>query len=250
MTLRLAAVLCGVSVLLPTLPLLGSEGPEEKGPKQSFEVTNTERVSFLPGGIIHLDHSYGYLTVEGWDEPEVEVTVTKSTDRFYETGQKEEAGRRLDLIRVVTERRSETELSITTILASRHGDWAPPLPSATKVGVTVDYRIHVPRDSRLVIHNRTGYVWVSDVTGDIEATSRTGDMIVMLPDPGPYSIDAKTRLGSITSDFTGKAHNNQFLVGSHFLYGSQAPSRRIHLRMGIGSITIKKGPPSAPFGKN
>ena len=64
--------------------------------------------------------------------------------------------------------------------------------------------VHVPRDSRVVIHQDNGYVWVSDVTGDIEVDSHTGDMIVMLPDPGPYSIDARTRMGSISSDLTGK----------------------------------------------
>ena len=53
-------------------------------------------MNFLPGGTIRLDNSYGYLTVEGWDEPEVEITVTKSTDRFYEPEQKEKAEQRFD----------------------------------------------------------------------------------------------------------------------------------------------------------
>jgi hypothetical protein len=118
-----------------------------------------------------------------------------------------------------------------------------------KRGVKVEYTVRVPRDSRLVVHHDNGYVWVSDVTGDIEANSHTGDMIVMLPDPGPYSIDATTRMGRVSSDFTGRART-RFLLGTHFAYASQAPSRRIYLRMGRGSITVKKGPPSGPFGKN
>ena len=73
------------------LTLFGAERPLRRGPEQSFEVTSTERVNFLPGGTIRLNNSYGYLTVEGWDEPEVEITVTKSTDRFYEPEQKEKA---------------------------------------------------------------------------------------------------------------------------------------------------------------
>ena len=95
------------------------------------------------------------------------------------------------------------------------------------------------------------YVWVSDVTGDIEVDSHTGDMIVTLPDPGPYSIDARTRLGSVSSDFTGRSRTlSHYLVGTHFTYASPAPSRRVHLRMGRGSITIKNGPPSGPFWKS
>jgi hypothetical protein len=86
MTSRLAVVLFGLSVVATNLPLSGADGPPEKGPKKSFEQTSTERVKFAPGGTIRLDNSYGYLTVEGWDEPEVEVTVTKSTDWLGESG--------------------------------------------------------------------------------------------------------------------------------------------------------------------
>jgi len=260
MTRKLTAVLFGFSAVGATLPLLGAEAPEERGPKQSFEVLKTERAPFLPGGTIHVDNSYGYLTVEGWDEAEVEITVTKSTDRFFKPGQKEKAVKHFDQIRVVTERRSDQELGISTatpvrtslftsVLPSGQMIITTPLPPNNKRGVTVEYAVRVPRDSRLVVHQDNGYVWVSDVTGDLEVRSHTGDMIVTLPDPGSYSIDARTRIGSISSDFTGNGHK-RFLVGTHFAYASQAPSRRITLRMGRGNITIKNGPPAGPFWKN
>jgi hypothetical protein len=127
--------------------------------------------------------------------------------------------------------------------------WPPPLPATTQAGVTVEYRIHAPRDSRLVIHHDTGYVWISDITSDIEVTSRTGDMIVMLPVPGFYSIDARTAAGSISSDFTGMGRN-RFLFGNAFTYTDERQSRRVFLRMGRGSITVKKGPPLGAYGKD
>ena len=65
-----------------------------------------------------------------------------------------------------------------------------------KSGVTTEYQIHVPRASRLEIHHGGGYVFVADVTGDIEATSRHGDILLMLPGPGPYSIDAKSKFAT------------------------------------------------------
>jgi len=236
----------------------GADGLPEKGPKQSFEETKTERVKFQSGGVIRIDNSYGYLTVEGWDEPEVEITITKTTDRFYEPERKAKAERHFDEIRVVAERRSDKELAISTSLPVHHNlvsSILPPkriivtMPVHSKRGITVEYTVHVPRDSQLVVHHDNGYVWVSDVTGDIDVDSHTGDMIVMLPDPGPYSIDARTRLGSVSSDFTGKA-NRSLLVGSHSVYTGQASARRIYLRMGRGSITIKNGPPSGHYGKD
>ena len=240
----------GLSVLGTTLPLPAAEGVYEKGPKQSFEVTNTERVPCAPGGTIRLNNSYGYLTVEGWDEPAVEIAVIKSTDRFYEPSQQQRAEQPFAEVRVVAERRSDKELAISTIPPGGHS--YPPLRRHAKRGVTVEYRIHVPRDSRLIVHHDNGYVWVSDMTGDLDVRSHTGDLIVMLPDQGPYSIDARTRMGSVSSDFTGKSMSrlSQLLVGSHFDYASQTPKRRIYLRMGRGSIEILQDRPDRPLEKH
>jgi hypothetical protein len=259
---ELAMVLFALSAIGAPVQLFAKEpaadGPVEKAPKQSFEATSTEHVNFLPGGAIRVDDSYGYLTVEGWDEPEVEIIVTKSTNRFLEPEQKEHAEKAFEQIHVAAERRSDKELVISTTLPDRHGFPYSILPSRqiiftmpkkTTLGVTVDCTVHVPRDSRLVVHQDHGYVWVSDVSGDIDVNSHTGDMIVLLPDPGPYSIDARTRLGSVSADFAGRGHK-RFLVGTQLVHASQAPSHRILLRMGRGSITIKDGPPSGPLWKN
>jgi hypothetical protein len=245
-------------VVLAGLTAMDAAGQE--GPKQSFEVSKTEHINFAPGGTIRITNSYGYLTVEGWDEQEVEIAVTKSTDRFYEPGRKEKAERHFDEVRVVAERRSDKELAISTTLPHRNSPLTTRLPSGQvivttpvppnhKRGVTAEYTVHVPRDSRLIVHHDNGYVWVSDVTGDIEVRSHTGDMIVMLPDPDGYSINARTRVGRVSSDFTGKTLS-QFLVGSHFAHATQSPAWRVYLRMGRGSITIKSGPPSGPYWRN
>ncbi len=254
MTRKLAGLLFAAGMLGPGVLLPGADRPRENGPQRSFEVTSTQRVPFLPGGTIRLDNSYGYLTVEGWDEPEVEITVTKSTDRFFEPGQKEKADKNFDRIRVSAERHSDKELAIATtvprrnsflnsVLPMRHIIGASPLPSHNRHGITLEYTVRVPRDSRLVVHHDNGYVWVSDVTGDIQVNSHTGDMIVMLSDAGPYSIDASAKVGSVSSDFAGKSAS-RFLLGTHFAYPGEGKSQRIDLRMGRGSITIKRSQPS------
>jgi hypothetical protein len=260
MTRKVAGLLFAVTMLGTRLHLLGADRPRENGPERSFAVTTKERVPFLPGGTIRVDNSYGYLNVEGWDEPAVEITVTKATDRFFESEEKEKAEKNFDQIRVSTERRSDKELAISTTVPVRNSLFTSVLPSGliivtrpllpnNKRGVTVEYTVRVPRDSRLVVHHDNGYVWVSDVTGDIQVNSHTGDMIVMLSDPGPHFINATARFGSISSDFAGKSVS-QFLLGTHFAYPSERPSQRIDLRMGRGSITIKKSPPSGPSGEN
>jgi len=194
--------------------------------KRPVEVSTTERVDFAPGGTIRIAGSPGYLTIEGWDEPAVQITVTRYTDRLYEPGQRDDAQQRLGSVHVTAERRSATELAIGTA----HG---------RKSHVTVDYRILAPRDSQLIIHHDAGYVWVDGMTGNIEAHSHSGDMTLLLPAAHRYSIDARTRLGDVSSDFDGVG-KSQFLVGERFTNAAEEPCRRLFLRMGRGKITIRQ----------
>ena len=230
-------------------PLSAAETLAATGPKQPFEQSSTQSLKFAPGGTIHVNSSYGFLTVEGWDEPEVRITVIKSTDSFYDPSQEKEAAQRFEQIQVATERASNRELSITTTVPVRRRALLPALKKAAHLGITVEYKILVPRDSRLVVKHDNGYVWVSDLTGDVEVRSHTGDMIVALPDPGPYSINASTRVGSVSSDFTAR-NKSEFFFGTHYEYPSETSSRRVFLRMGRGSITIVKGSALAPFYKD
>ncbi len=172
--------------------------------------------------------------MEAWDQPEVEVTTIKSSRH----------ARCLDEVRVVTDRRSASELAITTTRPP--GNFFARLFGFT-CGATIEQHVNAPRDSRLVIHHGAGYLMVSRISGDIEASSRSGDIVLMLPDPGPYAIDAKSRFGSVSSDFAGTAHRRK-LLGEQFAGASPSSSRKIHLRMGWGGITIKEVPstPEAP----
>jgi len=218
MTSRVAVLLFELSVLGTTLPVFGQAG------RQPAQVTTTERVSFAPGGIIRIDHSYGELNVEGWGQPEVEVTVIKSMPYDYKPKRADAAAERLRGVRIVTERKSDAELVISTFKSTG--------------GVRAEYEIHVPRNSGLAIHHGTGSVSVRDVTGDIEAIAGRGDIMLWLP-PGSYSIDAKTKLGNVSSELEGAALS-QYLVGQRFTRVSPlAPSHRLYLRMGFGGITIK-----------
>ena len=235
MTRRLAALFAGLNIVGILLPLFGDEAS-----KRPVEVLHTERVNFVSGGTIQVLHSFGSLSVEGWDRPEVEVTVVKSRERYYEPKHREQAVHALERVRIVAERHSDRELTISTILPHHRF----PRSLFGKSGVIVEYRIHVPRDSNLAIHHGTGRVLVSSVTGNIDATSRSGDILLMLPDSGAYSIDARSKLGTVSSDFPGDSHR-RYLVGSGFARATPPPSRRIQVRTRMGGITIKAAPVEA-----
>jgi hypothetical protein len=61
-----------------------------------------------------VNHSFGELSVEGWDRPEVELTVTKSPDELYGPKDQAEAAKFVENVHITAERRSDTDLEIST----------------------------------------------------------------------------------------------------------------------------------------
>ena len=207
---------------------------------QPVQVSNTEHVNFAPGGTIRLKDSFGYVSVEGWDKNEVEITVVKSMG--YDTEPAAQATQHLDGVKVVTGHPSGTELEITTSKGACPHRVFHPLDKCRDV--TVEYHIRAPRNSNLVIHQTGGYVSVMGMIGNIDATNGRGDIVLMLPDLAKYSIEARTKLGLVTSDVAGATHNKH-MMGEIFSHGDSSLARKLVLKMGFGGITIKELPAEA-----
>jgi len=233
MTYKLS-VACIALCVIGTAPLFAAEVPIRR-PEQTL---STERVSFAPGGTIRFDKSFGDLYVEGWDQAQVEVTLIKL---FQDYDAPKNAAELLEQVKFTTGHPSATELVIGTTIPShsffRH-------PFGGKGPVDVRYELRVPRDSNLVIHHGGGSILIGNITGNIEATDREGDIVLMLPTPGPYSIDAKSKMGTTISDIPGRAHVRH-LIGEGFTSSDTNSPRKIFLRVGFGGITIKEVPPEA-----
>lgn len=213
-----------------SIPLYNQHAEEEK----QLQGSSAETIHFAPGGLIHIRGSYGDLVVEGWEQPTVEISVTK----LLSYGFKEDK-QRLERVRVASERKSDSELSISTIAAPANMFLRP---FGKGNGVAVEYNIKVPRHSKLDIRHGVGMVTISNIIGDIEATGHRGDVMISLPDVGTYAIDARSKFGVITSDFAGSPTLAFYRVGERFASENTPPAPRIRLRMGFGSITIKRLP--------
>jgi len=192
-----------------------------KPPERAVRVVTTDQVDFN-GGAIHVNNAYGELNVEGWDEPRVEITVTRSTFRPPGQKEQEEGTAYLNRIKVTMQKAANGDVEISTQFPGRNrllrvihglGDF------------TLDYRIKVPRNAKLSIRHGVGDVIILNVGGDIDAAIRSGDIVVQLPDQGNYTVDAKCKLGSVYKDVDG----------------SQAGSgHTLHLRSLVGGISIQR----------
>jgi hypothetical protein len=226
MRLKLAVV-AALGICLPLMAAV---------PKQDIEAVTTDRVSFVLSGAIRVSGGVGQLNVEGWDQPAVEITVTRMLFRQDTPKKREQVKQRLDGIRVVTKRNGDRELIISTEFPSRK----LLTPFRGKTEVDLDYRIKVPRDSRLTIRHDAGDILIYGVGGDMDASTRVGNILLQLPDPGPYSIDARSGLGDVNSEFSGKYHDH--LLGQSFTE-TASPSHSVRLRVGVGGITIQRSTP-------
>ena len=218
----LALALC-----LPLLP---------KTPMQQVQVVTTDTVDFAAGGTIRFEGSVGELNIEGWDQPQVQVTLTRLDYADATDKDKDREKGKLDRITLKTEKRSGGELVVTTTLPHRNY-FVRKVHGATDADM--NYRIMVPRDSHLIVHHGNGDVLVYDVGGDIEATARTGTIVVQLDDPAQYAIDARCKVGEVYSDYEGK-YRTHLRVGESLLANATPPGHRVFLRVRIGDIDIVK----------
>jgi Putative adhesin len=224
---HLAALGC---ILAAAFPMPAAD----EGGRQWLHDTKTERVDFAPGGTIRVDGSDGDLNIEAWDRPEVEVTINKSTQRLYTAKEADDARKRLDLVALKLDRKSPTEVTISTTFPSR----TLKRLFRGKFDYLLEYRIHVPRNSHLIVRHGTGTVVMTGVTGDVEASTHVGDIVLMIPGSDGYSVDARTKFGGIHSDFGGAAGRHHVTSGQ-LSFAPASPQHRIVLRVGIGDINIQ-----------
>jgi hypothetical protein len=212
----------------------------ETGSKKPSDFTKTERAPFAAGGTIRIDHSYGELSVEGWDRAEVEMTVTKIPNDLYDTDEPGHAEKQANNVSVAFQRKSDKEIDVSTAVA-HFNRWTHPF--GPKGHVAMEYRLRVPRNSNLVIHHGNGEVMVSGVVGDIDAKGNAGDIALLLPETEKYSIDAKSGFGTTWCDFGGK--HRQSVMKTKFEVAGPAGAHKITVRIGRGGIEIKGSPAEA-----
>jgi hypothetical protein len=215
--------------------IIGLALPLIAGDSSRQTMTNTERISVTTPGTIRFENSFGEIDIEGWDQPEIEVTTTKWTEDVH-TKERARAERRLESVRITT-KRDGNDVIISTVGPARNRFIHP---SSWWSDVAVTYRINAPRGSRLVVDRNNAGVSITGMTGDIRVMGTSGQITLMLAD-GPYAIDAMCSIGSVYSDFEGTSQRRHVL-GETFRSEREQLARNIYLRMRFGDIVILKMP--------
>jgi hypothetical protein len=228
---RLPALLFAATSLL-----LAQNGSSDLSFTKSLSATNTQRLDLPSGGTLRLNKSIGELTVEGWDQPGLEITTIKwikiKGDKPPKTDPKQ-----LDKIRVTAERK-DNDVVVTTEFP-KHFTLVRPFTGLSDF--ELEYRIKAPRNANLAIDHDIGEVHIEGVTGDIHATDGMGQITVALVPGSQYAIDARSKLGAVDSD-PGGQEKKRLKFGHTFMSQAPAGGKQLFLRTGFGDITILEMP--------
>jgi hypothetical protein len=228
----------GISLVIAivlTLPLLGDDLSKER-----VSTTHTERFNVPAAGTIRLKNSVGEVDIDGWDRPEVEVTVVRSSEHLYDATQRGEAQQSLESAQIKVEQ-DGNDIVISTAYAPGNGTHL----RNRRGEIGISYRIKAPRASKLIIDRNSGGVNVSDINGDIHATVINGQITLTLAADGQYAIDSRCTVGDVYSDFEGH-YQRKHLLGKEFGRQSKVSAKNLYLRVRYGDIMILKlhGPPA------
>jgi len=205
---------------------------------RKVQVSKTEKLDFPAGGTLRVQNSTGELTIEGWDQPGVEITTTKSSRDVNTSQERERATQELDRVKISTKRNGD-ELDVTTEFPQHRAfPFVTPLDNVTNFDL--EYRIKVPRNAKLIVKHEAGDVHIDDVAGNIQVKVVQGLIALRLAGETPRSIDAKSKLGSVNSDFPGNESRHPWPFGHAFAEGTAANSQNLDLKIGFGDIIILK----------
>ena len=210
-----------LTLLAVAVPVFGA------APKFNVEVVNTGQADVPAGGTIRFEDSYGELNIEAWDEPQMEIVVTRWTYVTDTAAERDRATQELSALHINVEKQGNDLVIRTPRRRRSHSE------------ARLDYRVMVPRSAHLMIQHRVGDLVIGGVEGAIDASVRTGDILLRLPSAVNYSFDADCREGRIHSDFTGVYHRRH-LYAEHFTGSGPSAGVAVRLHVGIGGIDIRK----------
>jgi hypothetical protein len=207
--------------------------------KDYVQITKTQKLEFPAGGTLRLVHSTGEVTIEGWDEPGMELTTTIRSLDGYLTADRDKEKKELDRVQVEA-KKNGNELAITTNYP-HHRAFPYIEPLSVVTNFYMEYRIRVPRNAKLAILHDDGEVHIDDITGNVQAKARQGLIALrIVAENMPPTIDAKSYIGTVNSDFDGAEKGQKIHFGHTFTEGAASASQKLDLKIGYGDIVILK----------
>jgi hypothetical protein len=166
------------------------------GRAEEYSQASHYSAQIFPRGMVVVDTRVGDVTVEGWDEPRVEIEAEK----LVRAGSEKKAARRFERIKIEMSTNDE-QVQLRTIYPPRR-PWRL-FRGATQL--SVNYRIRMPSQASLVLKCTDGDVQIRGIDGRQEIRVSYGNVEVNLSSVSRLrSLDASTFLGYVQSNLHGE----------------------------------------------
>jgi hypothetical protein len=183
-------------------------------------------------GVLVIDTRTGDLTIEGWDNPRVEVEAEK----VVRAGSEAKAQPLYDRLRVELDGR-DNFVTLRAVFPPRR----PWRPFRGESRLSVNFRIKMPYDASLKLVCVDGDVRITGIVGHELLRVNYGDVEIDVPDVYQLrSLFAHAWLGTVESDLHGIEGDSSGLqqkVSFYNAYGNQD----ISVRVRMGGVFIYRG---------
>lgn len=226
---------------LASVALLSFAGLHAGSPLQPVDVKTTAAADYAPGATVRVEGTAGELDIETWDQPRVEATLVRT--EYADARERDTVQKRLEKIALAVEKQGgDITVRLETPRRNFLMRWL-----RGKTNATLECRVMVPKDAKLLVRHQDGSVLVYGSGADIDASVRFGDLTLQLADPGQYALDAKVRVGGVYTDYAGR-YRTRVLVGQKFESEGGANAHKVRLRVATGGIEIVKMTPEPAAG--
>lgn len=147
-------------------------------------------------GTLIVDVRTGDLQIEGWDDPHVQIEAEKTVSARTKAA----AQPKFERVKIFLDGRDK-EVRLHAIYPPRRF-WRP-FRGESKL--SVNFTIHMPYDSNLILKCVDGDIWVRGLTGQVAILDNYGEVEVDVPSIDRLkSLRAETWLGNVQSDLHGE----------------------------------------------
>jgi hypothetical protein len=213
LTFATTAAIAAVAAMAAARPLAAEETTARRF-SQQIEATGAQRIS--------LDVPVGEMTVEGWDQRQVQVDVRllcrRATDRCLE------AAKAIHLV---------YRTAGDTVRVEVKG-W----PKFGTKGLNLKAHVSVPRDLPLAANLGVGEMNLRGLEGDVDGDVGVGQMNVSLDEAAIAQANLDTGIGEANLSAGGQRYQKGGLFGREIRWKEGRGRSKVRLNCGVGEIDL------------
>lgn len=210
--MKKTALILSLALLLAVVPVGASE--IVRSFKQQIPVGDADEIA--------LDFPVGEVTVEAWDNPQVNLEVKIACNK--KTSRCEEAAKALRLVYNTSGNRLRVEVK----------NW----PKMAGKSLHVIAKVNVPRDLPLWTDLGVGELTVQGTEGDLTLDVGVGEVNVTLPKDAIRSVDLDTGIGEANLSAAGRHYESAGLMARQLTWHEGKGNAHVKVDCGVGEIGV------------